>query len=95
LVKDNTLFNYNSNNEKQYAILEEKINQQYDQINMLKEKQKVKEEELMNNKTNYVFKINEIKNKYEQEISQLQIEIDNKNEKLTKIDYELRNNDNK
>jgi len=44
-------------------VLEEKLTQQQDQINILKEKQKSKEEELMTSKSSFGLKMQELKQK--------------------------------
>jgi len=61
--KDNELFEFKSDSDKQIAIIKEQLRQQEEQNTNAKEKLKLKDNELKTNQTNYTNKLNEIKDK--------------------------------
>lgn len=87
---DDEIFNYRSEHEKQMAIMEEKFTQQNDQLQLLRDRLKKKEDELNSLKLNYNNKLESIKNKFNEETALLKEELDAKSSKLTHLDKDYR-----
>lgn len=68
------------------ALLEEKYTQQCDQLQIVRERLKKKEEELNSSKTNYNSKLDSIKSKFNDELVTLKAELEEKSNKITVFD---------
>lgn len=83
---DDEMFAFKSEHEKQMALLEEKYTQQCDQLQLVRDRLKKKEEELNTSKTNYTNKLDSIKSKFNDELGHLKAELEDKSNKLTLFD---------
>jgi hypothetical protein len=82
-LHDDEMFTYKSEHEKQMALLEEKHTQQCDQLQLVRDRLKKKEEELNSSKTQYLSNLDSIKSKFNDEIVNLKAELDEKSNKIT------------
>jgi len=93
--KDNELFEFKSDSDKQIAIFNEKLRQEQEQNTNAKEKLKQKDLELKTTQTNFSNKLAELKEKYSVDSGELQKVIDHKSELIKSKDKLMQDIENK